>query len=107
MASWFSGWNPIKYFPDYNGPYDVGTVDVEVPAADLPSPAEAPEDAQATVAFRMFYPCVKPASSEVDRPVRWIPSPQKATIASFAKFLGVRDTAVSYTHLTLPTKRIV
>jgi len=89
--SWWSGWSPIKYFPEYNGPYDVGTVDVEVPASDLPSPAEAPEDAQPTIAFRIFYPCIKPTSDEIDRPVRWIPQPQKATIASFAKFLGVRE----------------
>lgn len=91
-SAWFTGWNPIKYFPDYNGYYDVGTVDVEIPADDLPSPSDTPEDAQPTIAFRIFYPCVKPASNEIDRPVRWIPQPQRATIQSFAKFLGCRET---------------
>ncbi|KAF2765196.1 hypothetical protein EJ03DRAFT_369752 [Teratosphaeria nubilosa] len=89
MASLLSGWNPIKFFPPYHGPYDVGTVDVEIPVADLPLPSGAPEDAQPTIAFRIFYPCEKPKKDEVDRPVRWIPQPQRATIASFAKFLGL------------------
>ncbi|KAH9818152.1 acetylhydrolase [Teratosphaeria destructans] len=89
MASLLSGWNPIKFFPAYHGPYDVGTVDVEIPVADLPLPSNAPEDAQPTIAFRIFYPCQKPQKDEVDRPVRWIPQPQRATIASFAKFLGL------------------
>lgn len=92
MASWFSALNPVKSFPDYNGLYDVGTVDVEIPASDLPAPSDAPEDAQATVAFRMFYPCVKPTSSEVDRPVHWIPQPQKPTLAALLKFLTLRET---------------
>lgn len=83
--------NPINAFPDYHGPYDVGTVDVELPAADLPLPSDAPADAQPTIAFRMFYPCEKPASNEVDRPVRWISQPQKPTMAALMKFLGMRE----------------
>lgn len=89
MASWLSGWNPIKYFPEYHGAYDVGTVDIEIPVSDLPSPCEAPEGAQPTIAFRMFYPCVKPAKNEADRPVRWIPQPQKAHLASVLKYVGL------------------
>ncbi|KAK4551848.1 hypothetical protein LTR86_010844 [Recurvomyces mirabilis] len=99
MASLFSGWNPLKFFPEYCGPHQVGTVDVEIPAGDLTAPANAPEDAQPTVAFRIFYPCEKPESNETDRPVRWIPQPQRATIASFAKFIGCKEkvaSAISY-----------
>ncbi|KYG47917.1 hypothetical protein M433DRAFT_84785 [Acidomyces richmondensis BFW] len=99
MASWLSVLNPIRHFPPYNGPYSVGTVDVEIPVSDLPSPADAPEDAQPTIAFRIFYPCIKPEKNEYDRPVRWIPQPQRETIASFAKFLGLGQKmagAVSY-----------
>nr|POE80050.1 putative phospholipase a2 [Quercus suber] len=99
MSSWFTGWNPIKYFPEYTGPHAVGTVDVEIPVADLPAPSDVPEDAQPTIAFRIFYPCIKPSSKELDRPVRWIPSPQRETMASFAKFLGLREKmagAISY-----------
>lgn len=83
-----SSLSPINHFPSYHGPYDVGTVDVEVPVADLPSPSEAPEGAVETVAFRIFYPCAKPSKGETARPVRWIPTPQKATIGAFAQFLG-------------------
>lgn len=113
MASFFSGWNPVVSFPDYNGKYAVGTVDVEIPAADLPSPADAPEAAQPTIAFRIFYPCEKPSSSQQDRPVRWIPQPQRATISSFAKFVGMKSrlaAAISYMpqqlyYITLPAHR--
>jgi platelet-activating factor acetylhydrolase len=98
MTSWLSvlsSYNPIKFFPPYHGPYEVGTVDVEIPVSDLPAPSDAPEDAQPTIAFRIFYPCETPENSEVDRPVRWIPQPQRATIASFAKFLGLPPKAAA------------
>ena len=94
-ASWFSGWNPIVSFPTYHGPYDVGTVDVEIPATDLPSPCEAPENAAATISFRIFYPCHKPSSSEATRPVRWIPNPQRPTMRAFANFIGVKNPKVA------------
>jgi platelet-activating factor acetylhydrolase len=90
MASFFSGWNPIVSFPSYHGPYDVGTVDVEIPASDLPAPATTPERAQPTIAFRIFYPCAKPTSAD-SRPVRWIPQPQRQTISAFAQFIGVKS----------------
>lgn len=70
MTSWLSALNPINYFPDYHGPYDVGTVDVEVPAADLPAASDTPEGAQPTISFRIFYPCVRPGKDEEERPVR-------------------------------------
>lgn len=98
-TSWLPSLNPINSFPEYHGPYAVGTVDVEIPAVDLPSPCEAPEDAQPTIAFRMFYPCVKPSSNEGERPVRWVPHPQRLTIAALIKFLGLSDkkaSALSY-----------
>lgn len=92
MASYFpslSSLNPINSFPAYHGPYDVGTIDVEVPCADLPQPsATVPEDATSTVSFRVFYPCHKPGKSESARPVRWIPQPQKATMHALMSFLG-------------------
>ncbi|KAI5358250.1 Putative platelet-activating factor acetylhydrolase, alpha/Beta hydrolase [Septoria linicola] len=93
--SWFSGWNPIVSFPEYHGPYDVGTVDVEIPAADLPSPCQTPENAASTISFRIFYPCHKPSPSEVTRPVRWIPNPQRPTMCAFANFLGVKNPKVA------------
>lgn len=99
MASWLSHLNPLNAFPEYHGPYDVGTVDVEIPAADLPQPCEIPDNAPPTVAFRIFYPCVRPSSNESDRPVRWIPQPQRLSTAALLKFLGIserRSSLLSY-----------
>ena len=99
-SSWLSSWSPINSFPSYHGPYDVGTVDVELPASDLPAPSTAPQDAPATIAFRIFYPCVKPTTDD-SRPVRWIPQPQKLTTAALLKFLGMREKTAGFTsHLT-------
>ncbi|KAK3708818.1 hypothetical protein LTR37_011339 [Vermiconidia calcicola] len=94
-ASLLATLNPISAFPEYHGPYSVGTVDVEIPAADLPTACNAPEDAQPTIAFRIFYPCVKPSSHEEDRPVRWIPQPQRLTAAALLRFLGLKDRNAS------------
>lgn len=114
MASLLGGWNPIVSFPRYRGPFEVGTVDVEIPAADLPSPSDAPEGAAPTIAFRIFYPCEKPGPSDQDRPVRWIPQPQRATIRAFANFVGVKSpklaNLISYMPqqlywITLPAHR--
>ena len=100
MASYFSSLNPINAFPDYHGPYAVGTVDVELPASDLPSPSDTPEDAPPTIAFRIFYPCVRPSSDD-SRPVRWISSPQRQTVAALMRFLGMKEkTANGLSYLT-------
>lgn len=96
MASFLKGWNPVVSFPEYHGPYDVGTVDVEIPAADLPAPSDVPEGAAPTISFRMFYPCAKPSSTEVARPVRWIPQPQRPTMRAFANYLAPGSKIASY-----------
>ncbi|KAI7233102.1 hypothetical protein KC330_g5566 [Hortaea werneckii] len=99
MSSWFSSLNPINSFPQYHGPYEVGTIDVEVPTADISAVSDAPEAAQPTVSFRIFYPCVKPAKDEEDRPVRWVPQPQRINIASVIKYVGLSERvagALSY-----------
>lgn len=99
MSSWFPSLNPLQSFPEYQGLYDVGTVDVEIPTADIPAVSDAPEGAQPTISFRLFYPCVKPAKDDQDRPVRWIPQPQRITIASTMKYLGMNERiagALSY-----------
>lgn len=95
MASYLSTLNPINAFPEYHGPYAVGTVDVEIPAIDLPSPADAPEGAESTIAFRIFYPCVKPTKDE-SRAVRWVPNPQKPTMAALMQFLGMKERSSNY-----------
>lgn len=89
MASWLSGLHPVRAFPDYHGPYSVGTIDVEIPVAHLPAASEEPEGAQPTIAFRMFYPCIKPTKTEIKRPVHWIPHPQRIHVASILEYVGV------------------
>jgi len=94
MASWFSHLNPTPSFPDYTGPYQVGTLDVEVPVSDLqttPDPLTPPASHASipTIAFRVFYPCLPP--SKPARPVRWVQTPQRSTIGAFARFLGANN----------------
>lgn len=86
--SWFSRFNPTPAFPPYTGPYKVGSVDVEIPAADLDSPSPAPDSSLATVAFRIFYPC---EPSSLERPVKWIPNPQRGYVGAYARFLGANS----------------
>ena len=100
-TAWLSSLKPIPSLPDYHGPYEVGTVDVEIPTADLPAPCETPEDAQPTIAFRVFYPCVKPSKNEFDRPVRWISQPQKQIMVALMRFLGLGErTAGVLSHFS-------
>lgn len=95
FLSSLSGLSPVNTFPAYNGKYDVGTVDVEIPVSDLPAASDAPEGAVSTVAFRIFYPCQTPGKGETHRPVRWVPQPQRETINAFAKFLGAGNKLAS------------
>ncbi|KAF2839396.1 hypothetical protein M501DRAFT_1016478 [Patellaria atrata CBS 101060] len=109
--AWLSKLNPTPSFPPYTGPYDVGSVDVEIPATQITSPSLTPENAPATVAFRIFYPCRKPTSPT--RPVRWIPNPQRGFVSAFARFLGANSlfaNAISHFpqliyHVTIPVHR--
>lgn len=88
MASFISRFNPIPSFPAYTGPYSVGTLDVEVPTAQLPSPSSSdpPDPSISTVSFRIFYPCERPAKAP--KPVYWLSEPQQEYFKGYAKFLG-------------------
>lgn len=81
--------NPTPAFPAHTGPYKVGSVDVEIPTSELESATDdAPPSPLPTVAFRMFYPCKQDSEQKA---VKWIPSPQRETIAAYAKFLGANS----------------
>jgi platelet-activating factor acetylhydrolase len=83
------GFSIVPSFPDYSGPYSVGSCDAELPVADLSAPSPAPEGSDiGTVAFRIFYPC-EPTSKS--RPIRWLPGPRKASLAAYVKFLGANN----------------
>ena len=111
MVAFLSRLNPTPAFPEYPGPHSVGTVDVEIPVADLPSTATAPADAAPTVSFRIFYPCEN--QKENARPVRWIPSPQRPNLSAFARLLGAGSRASDFFsyfptilyYITIPAQR--
>ena len=84
--SLFSHLNPAPSFPPYTGPYKVGTTDVEIPAAELPSPSPTPDPTLSTVSFRIFYPCEPPAKPA--KPVYWLPDPQQEFLGAYVRFLG-------------------
>lgn len=84
--------NPIPSFPPSNGPHPVGTLDVEIPVADLPQPCARPDGAEhvATVQFRAFYPASPDGSRKGKRPT-WLPAPQREHIAGYSKFAGANS----------------
>ncbi|KAI4093525.1 MAG: hypothetical protein LQ339_007663 [Xanthoria mediterranea] len=84
--SFLSNLNPAPSFPSYTGPYAVGTTDVEIPAAELPSPSSTPVPALSTVSFRIFYPCEVPPKPA--KPVYWLPDPQHDYLGAYVRFLG-------------------
>ena len=94
MASFISSLNPTPSFPAYTGPYHVGTIDVEIPTAELPSPAPAPDPTLGTISFRLFYPCEVPAKKP--HPVYWIPDPQHDVASAYARFLGASSRLAEF-----------
>ena len=90
MASFFSRLNPVPSFPDYTGPYKVGTLDVEIFTAQVASPWPTPDSSISTVSFRVFYPCEQP--SKLPQPVYWLPEPQRGYFKAYLRFLGASPT---------------
>ncbi|PKS09817.1 hypothetical protein jhhlp_004440 [Lomentospora prolificans] len=84
-----SSLNPVPGFPDYTGPYKVGTVDVEIPVSDLHAPSPRPDNADhiLSVAFRIFYPASLESKNRGDK-ATWLPMPQRQHISSYTKFVG-------------------
>ncbi|KAL1890136.1 hypothetical protein Sste5346_008429 [Sporothrix stenoceras] len=88
LGSYFSKLNPIPAFPEYTGPYKVGTVDIEIPVSDLDSPGPAPDNAAGlhTVQFRIFYPTSPDAQG---KRISWLPTPQRNHVSGYTQFLGI------------------
>ncbi|KIL91332.1 hypothetical protein FAVG1_04947 [Fusarium avenaceum] len=86
--SYLSRLSPIPAFPEYTGPYKVGTVDVEIPVSELEAPSAAPEDTDKihTVQYRMFYPAVAESN---EKRISWLPNPQRQHLVAYTKFLGI------------------
>ena len=96
IGSYLARLNPVPAFPEYTGPYKVGTVDIEIPVADLESPSPAPAHGAHihTVQFRIFYPTspdITSASPTGPAPKRinWLPAPQRSHVSAYTQFLGV------------------
>ncbi|TQV95636.1 platelet-activating factor acetylhydrolase precursor [Cordyceps javanica] len=92
LAAYLAKLNPVPAFPEYTGPYKVGTMDVEIPVTDLPSPSPAPANAAAagieTVQYRVFYPAV-PESAE--KRISWLPAPQRNHVSAYTQFVGINQ----------------
>lgn len=102
MAAYLASLSPIPAFPEYTGPYKVGTVDVEVPVSEVPSPAQAPEAAEGieTIQFRVFYPAVDDSNQ---KRISWLPSPQRHHVSAYTRFLGFGGTLAELFSYAPPT----
>lgn len=95
MASYLSRLNPVPAFPEYTGPYKVGTMDVEIPVTELNSPSPTPENATdiPTVQFRVFYPAVDESSQKA---IPWLPTPQRHHVSGYTEFIGISKTIAGF-----------
>ncbi|CRK17063.1 hypothetical protein BN1723_017511, partial [Verticillium longisporum] len=86
LSAYLSQLNPVPTFPDYTGPYKVGTVDVEIPVSELESPSHAAESAADiyTVSCRIYYPATPDSTG---KPISWLPSPQRHHVSAYTQFM--------------------
>ncbi|KAG6002443.1 hypothetical protein E4U21_003085 [Claviceps maximensis] len=90
----------LDRLPNYTGPYNVGFMDIEVPAR-RPGPVSnlkrsgKPVLRLDTVLMGIYYPCDLTKTSEAAggvanlRRVNWMPGPKIATSKGYAKFLNI------------------
>ncbi|CRK24416.1 hypothetical protein BN1723_013299 [Verticillium longisporum] len=95
LSAYLSQLNPVPTFPDYTGPYKVGTVDVEIPVTELESPSPAPESAADiyTVSCRIYYPA---APDSTGKPISWLPSPQRHHVSAYTQFVGIKPLLADF-----------
>ena len=102
MTSYLSRLNPTPEFPEYTGPYKVGSIDVEIPVSELESPSPAPDESISTVQYRMFYPCQPESTKKED--VTWVPAPQRESISAYARFAGAGSKLAEFISYVLLLK---
>ncbi|KAL7963921.1 platelet-activating factor acetylhydrolase, isoform II domain-containing protein [Trichoderma compactum] len=86
----------LHRLPNYNGPYNVGYMDIEVPVRD-PRPVSKlrrngkPVLRLDTVLMGIYHPCDLQTSSGAEKPHRvdWMPRPRAATAKGYAKYLHI------------------
>ncbi|KAI4117570.1 MAG: hypothetical protein LQ338_007524 [Usnochroma carphineum] len=104
MVSLLSHINPTPGFPPYTGPFKVGSTDVEIPTAELPSPSPAPDPSISTVSFRIFYPSESPAKHA--KPVYWLPDPQQEYLGAYVRFLGASHRLSAFLRFMQSAKNL-
>lgn len=100
--------DPIPRFPPYQGPFQVGSLEYEIPVRELPSHFVSPSPEITTIKFRIFYP--SETTSIVSKPVWWLPEPQHEWVSAYCRFLGIPSflaEAASYVpsvlhHIKIP-----
>ncbi|KAG6101907.1 hypothetical protein E4U30_000682 [Claviceps sp. LM220 group G6] len=96
----------LHSLPHYTGPYNVGFMDIEVPARS-PGPVSdlkrsgKPVLRLDTVLMSIYYPCDLAKSSDAAggahnlRRVNWMPKPGIATSRGYAKFINIPEAPVT------------
>ncbi|KAM9875205.1 phospholipase A2 [Verticillium dahliae] len=102
LSAYLSQLNPVPTFPDYTGPYKVGTVDVEIPVTELESPSPAPKSAADiyTVSCRIYYPA---APDSTGKPISWLPSPQRHHVSAYTQFVGIKPLLADFVSYADPS----
>ena len=103
MSTFFSRFSLIPVYPKFTGPYEVGSLEVEIPVEELSSPAPAPDPTIPTVCFRIFYPCESP--NKPAKPVYWLPDPQRAYIGAYIRFLGASRRLSGILQYDVPRRK--
>lgn len=90
----------LQRLPRYTGPYNVGYMDIEVPARNPHPVSELKRDGKPvlrldTVLFAVYYPCQlredlkTPDGSETLRRVDWMPRPRAMTAKGYAEMMSM------------------
>lgn len=101
LSSYLSRLSPIPAFPEYTGPYKVGTIDVEIPVSTLDAPSPSPDGSSHihTILFRVFYPATPETNG---KRITWLPAPQRLHVSAYTQFLGLGPmmaSVLSYVEL--------
>ncbi|KAI2617500.1 PAF acetylhydrolase [Hypoxylon sp. NC1633] len=87
--------------PEYSGPYNVGTIDIETPLSnprviDTAQFKDTKEKAfkLETVLFTLYYPAPQNTTSQKPKH-RWIPDPVSVTAEGYAKFAHINNVVTN------------
>ena len=92
-----------KALPQYSGPYEVGLMDIEVPARDPRTFSEIKREHKhllklETVLFTIFYPSAlgsgqgrSPEGEKQWSRATWLPRPRREVAKGYGKFAGLPD----------------